>query len=215
MTRLILIRHGESEGNAKRKGTGQTDVALTEKGYRQAELAAKYLLSHEKIDAVYSSDLQRAYKTALPVAKALGLEVTKYSDLREMDIGKWVGLTPEERLEQYPEEAKTFNENFSLLRYPGGEYVPEVYDRVVNRISDIAQKHEGKTVLIAAHGGVIRVFHAFAIGLSRLESGKTRGCENTAINIYGYENGRAFPIEVNITSHLSDLLAKTKEEEKI
>ena len=215
MTRLILIRHGESEGNVRKIGSGQSDVVLTERGYLQAELAAKYLLLKEKIDAIYSSDLQRAYNTVLPVAKALRMDITKYSDLREMDIGKWVGLTAEERTAKYPAEAQIFNENFSLLRFPDGEYVPDVYDRVVNCISDIAKKNDGKTVLVATHAGAIRVFHAHAIGLSRLETGKTKGCENTSINIYGYEDGKFFPIETNITAHLEGMLIKTREDEKI
>lgn len=215
MTRIILLRHGESVANAKRIGTGQTDVALTELGIKQARLAADYLLTHEKIDRVYSSDLQRTRNTARPTAEALGLDITEFSALREMDIGDWVGLTPEERKKIYPEESRIFTENFSLLRYPNGEYVPEVYDRVVDCVSRIARENEGKTVLIATHAGAIRVFHAFAVGLSRLETGLTVGCENASINIYGFEGGRAFPIETNITAHLRGETKKTAEEDKI
>ena len=203
MTRLILLRHGESITNLTGIGTGQTDVPLTEKGYRQAELAAKYLLEHEKIDVICSSDLQRTVNTALPTAKALGLEIKKYAALREMDIGEWVGLSTKERIEKYPTESKIFAENFSTLRFPGGEYVPDVYDRVSKCVGEIAEENDGKTVLIATHAGAIRVFTAFAKGYSRTESGATKGCDNAAINVFGWDGGKAFPIELNIVSHLA------------
>lgn len=216
MTRLILLRHGESTTNLSGIGTGQTDVPLTEKGHRQAHLAAKYLLEHEHIDAVYSSDLQRTVNTALPTAKALGLEIKTYAALREMDIGKWVGLSKEERTKLYPEESKTFAENFSTLKFPDGEYVPDVYDRVTECVRKIAEENHGKTVLIATHAGAIRVFIAFAQGYSRLESGIIKGCDNAAINIFGWEDGKAFPIELNLTSHLADQSsAVATEEERI
>ena len=204
MTRLILLRHGESITNVTGIGTGQTDVPLTELGLRQAQLAADHLLKTENISAIYSSDLQRTLNTALPTAKALGLEITAHEALREMDIGNWVGLTKEERQVQYPEESKRFAEDFSTLRFPGGEYVPDVYDRVCDCIDKIAKENDGKTVLIVSHAGAIRVFEAFAMGLSRDETGKTVGCANASINIFGYENGKAFPIELNITAHLKN-----------
>lgn len=216
MTRLILLRHGESTTNLSGIGTGQTDVPLTEKGHIQARLAARYLLEHEHIDAVCSSDLQRTYNTALPTAEALGLEIKTYAALREMDIGKWVGLTAEERREKFPQESAEFAKDFSTLRYPDGEYVPEVYDRVVECVRSIAEENDGKTVLIATHAGAIRVFEAFAKGYSRLESGVIKGCDNAAINIFGWENGKAFSIELNITSHLAaQSSAVATEEERI
>ena len=75
MTRIILIRHGQSIANFIGKFAGHSDFDLTELGHRQAELAAGYLLKNEKIDKIYASDLLRAYNTAVPTAKALGLEI--------------------------------------------------------------------------------------------------------------------------------------------
>ena len=200
MTRLILLRHGQSEANEKRIFSGQGNYPLTEKGLLQAELAAKYLTKNEQIDVIYSSDLQRAYNTALPTAKILGLEVNTDPALREFDVGYWVGKSREQIAEEYPE---SWNTEASVRQYPGGEYTPDAFERSVNAIVKIAERHDGKCVLIAAHAGVIRSFAAFSNSLSKTELAKMPDCHNAAINIFEYHNGKASPIRYDITEHLS------------
>ena len=204
MTRIIFIRHGQSEANFVRIGGGQRNYPLTELGRAQARLAAKYLLKNEKIDAVYSSDLCRAVDTALPVADALGLTVMTDKRLREVDTGAFAGMHLDDRELNYPKEFKLLQTDFSHMRYPNGEYVPDVYDRVSECVCEIARANVGKTVLIAAHGGTIHIFDAFARGYSREETGKAKGVGNTAINIYECDGTSASVIRTNITDHLSE-----------
>ena len=100
MTRLIITRHGQSIANAECRFAGHSDFDLSPIGHTQAALAAEYISKTFKIDCIYSSDLLRAYNTALPTAKALGLEVIKTQELREIYVGKWEGHTTDEIAEK-------------------------------------------------------------------------------------------------------------------
>ena len=199
MTRLILVRHGQSEANQKRIFSGQRDYPLTEAGLLQAELAADYLEKNEKIDLIYSSDLQRAYNTALATAKRFELDVIKDSSLREFDVGEWAGKSREQIAAEYPE---VWNTEGSLRRYPGGEYTPDAFERSVNAIKKIAERHDGKCVMIAAHAGVIRSFAAFSNSISKYELSKMPDCHNASINVFEYHDGVSIPVRYDITEHL-------------
>ena len=203
MTRIIFIRHGESEANFKKIGAGQIDFPLTELGKKQARLAAKYILAREKIDCIYSSDLQRAVNTARPVADALKLPINTDKRLREYDTGDFAGLTLEERNKRFPKEAEQLRNDKAHARFPNGEYVPDVYDRMKECVCEISKAHCGETVLIASHSGAMSTFDAFAQGLSREEVPNASGFSNTSINIYECDGYTARVIEKNITEHLS------------
>src|ERR671921_1502977 len=102
-TRVLLVRHGESRGNAERRFGGHTPTPLSELGHRQAEAAARALAS-ENVTAIYSSDLLRAVQTAEPLARATGLEVEETEAFRERSVGLMEGLTFEEAAAAHPEE---------------------------------------------------------------------------------------------------------------
>ncbi len=211
MTRLILVRHGQSEANAKEIGAGQINYPLTELGRKQAALTAEYLAEHEQIDRIYSSDLDRAYETALPLAQRLGLSITKVPALREFDTGIWAGLPFSVRRERFPEEVARMKSDFSHMQFPEGESVPEVYDRVVSCICRIAEENPDRCVLIATHAGAVRVFQAFAEGYSREEAGKASSGENASLHIYQWDGKRASVLVHNFTDHLTDAESLTDE----
>ena len=95
MTRIYLIRHGESIGNAKRMYLGHTNLGLSELGHRQAEITAEFLKNVD-FSVIYSSDLQRALETAAPHAKIRGMELILRRDLREINVGEWEGAYVDE-----------------------------------------------------------------------------------------------------------------------
>ena len=205
MTRIIVVRHGQSEANVKKIGAGQSNVPLTALGRIQASAIAEYLLPRENITAVYSSDLDRAYETALPTADALGLHIITDRRLREVDTGLLVGHRIDRRAEEFPEFYKSLVEAPSLVRYPEGEYLPEVYDRVNECISEIAEKHHGQTVLISSHAGALKTFLAYTFGYSRSEVAKAPPVANAAISIAEWDGKKMTPIEINTTEHLKDI----------
>ena len=206
MTKLILVRHGQSLANAENVFAGHSDYDLSELGHRQAALAAEYLAKRETIHAIYASDLLRAYHTATPTAERLGLPVIKDTGLREIFGGRWERMQFPHIAEQYPEAFRVWREDYSHARPVDGEATAEVYARIVPHICGIAKRHEGETVLLATHATVVRAFHAFAEGYTKDEAGKIPFSYNASINIFGYEDGRASVIQANITEHLDALV---------
>lgn len=212
MTRIILIRHGQSEANLARTFAGHTDAKLTELGEAQAAAAAVYLRKHEQIDAVYASDLSRAMSTARPTAEAFGLPVIPVPEMREIFAGEWEGL-PFSELESNPRFSNHRNLWYTDLANAlctGGETVAELYVRVVDAVTRIAEENEGKTVLIASHWTPVVAMICKAQGLAFADLGRCIEPQNASINILRYENGAFSPERLNITEHLDDLMGGSR-----
>jgi broad specificity phosphatase PhoE len=162
VTTILLARHGESDWNRTRRWQGFADRPLTSLGRRQAiELAAR--LEETELDAVYSSDLQRASETAEIVARSKRLDVRTVPDLREVDVGSWSGLTRAEAEARYPRAYARWLQGEE--GWDDGETYDQLGERVVRAIQRIAKAHDGQRVLIVAHGGTIRAIHAAALGI--------------------------------------------------
>ena len=211
MTRIILVRHGQSEANLNKTLAGQSNVPLTPLGQAQANAVAKYIVPGENITAVYSSDLDRAYDTALPTAKALGLSITTDKRLREVDLGALVGHRRDRLEREFPDFHNTVVEYPALKKYPGGECPADAYDRIKECICEIAERHHGETVLIASHGGIIRRFLFYALGFSRLEEGSVPPIPNTAVSTLEWDGEKMTLLDINSTKHLEYLPTHTEE----
>jgi broad specificity phosphatase PhoE len=164
-TRIILVRHGQSLGNAMNIYLGHTDLNLSEEGMEQARKTAEHL-KQEKIDVVYSSDLIRAHNTALPHAQMRGLSVIDSEELRELYIGKWEGKKVSDLIKnEYEDFVIKWQGEFGTFTPPGGESVFDASKRVYNKIISIARENPGKNVLIAMHAAVIRGFWCIISGV--------------------------------------------------
>ncbi|MBY0441310.1 MAG: bifunctional RNase H/acid phosphatase [Mycobacteriaceae bacterium] len=161
-TRLLLLRHGQTELSVHRRYSGLGNPAMTELGRRQAEAAARYLARRGGIAAVLSSPLQRAYDTATAVATELGLAVTVDHDLAETDFGAWEGLTFAEAAERDPELHRRWLSDTSIVP-PGGESFDSVHRRVVKARDRIVATHGGTTVLVVTHVTPIKVLLRLAL----------------------------------------------------
>ena len=202
-TRLIFVRHGYSVSNEGKFFAGHTDVDLTERGYKQAALTAEYL-RNEKIDAVYSSDLKRAYNTALPIAKMHSLTVIKDERLREIYAGEWEGLSFEELRKSYGEDYSVWLDDIGRSRCTGGESTIELLDRIFARTEDIARENEGKTVLIATHATPIRVLCTLAAGEGMAKMAEIPFVMNASVTRFDYENGILTAVSVDENEHLGE-----------
>jgi ribonuclease H / adenosylcobalamin/alpha-ribazole phosphatase len=149
-TRLLLLRHGQTELSVQRRYSGRGNPGLTEVGWRQADAAARYLARRGGISAVIASPLQRCYDTAATAAKALGMDLTVDDDLVETDFGAWEGLTFTEAAERYPELHRRWLRNTST-EPPGGESFDHVNQRVSRARDRIAAEYGGTTVLVVSH----------------------------------------------------------------
>lgn len=207
MTTLILVRHGQSVANAQHRFAGHSNFDLTAIGREQARLAGEYISKNFTVDAIYASDLKRAYHTSLPTAHLLGLDVHKREGLREIFAGEWETLTVDEIDEQYTEDFAVWKNDFSNARCTDGESVAEVYERVCKEILSIAQENDGRCVMIATHATPIRVFETMALGLGAEHVGDISFCKNASINIFKVENGVPSVVKTNITEHTDGYMA--------
>jgi probable phosphoglycerate mutase len=161
-TRLLLLRHGQTELSVQRRYSGRGNPALTDVGRQQAGAAARYMAERGGIAAVFSSPLQRAYDTAATAAKALGLDVTVDDDLIETDFGAWEGLTFAEAAERDPELHRRWLRDTSATP-PGGESFDAVLDRVLRVRERIVAAHRGSTVLVVSHVTPIKMVLRLAL----------------------------------------------------
>ena len=204
MTKLIIIRHGESEANELGVIAGWSDYPLTALGLQQAEETATYLVANEQIDVVCSSDLCRASATAKACADKLGLTVQTYPELRETYCGDWEGITFAELEARDPAEYVVFKRIQLLYPIPGGENLWESGIRFYNKVEQIAKENEGKTVVITAHGAVIRVFWALICGTPKEEAtAKHDYASNASYSVATFDGERFTPVEYSHDSHLT------------
>ena len=204
MTRLIIIRHGESEANELGVIAGWNDYKLTALGLQQAEETAAHLVASERIDAVCSSDLCRAVATAKACADKLGLAVQTYPELRETYCGEWEGITFADLEARDPAVYAEFKRVQLMYTIPGGENLWESGIRFYDKVQDIAKENEGKTVVIAAHGAVIRVFWALICGTPKEEAtAKHEYASNASYSVASFDGERFTPVEYSHDSHLT------------
>jgi phosphoserine phosphatase len=157
-TTFYFVRHGQSEGNAARIFTGQTDSPLTERGRQQAAAVADEL-ANVKFDRIVSSDLSRTRDTAEVIAKRHRLPVEVLPELREIDVGERTG-------KDFDETAALpgWNED-GFVAWPGGESLEQVLARTLGAIDRLVRESPGETILIVGHGGVNRILLSHFLGI--------------------------------------------------
>jgi probable phosphoglycerate mutase len=154
MTKIIALRHGETQWNSIGKQQGHLNSDLTDTGVKQAEAAAE-ALGNFSFDYFYSSDLGRAIQTSMIISETVHKEFITDIHLRERHLGILQGLTMLEFEQLHPEEAKRFREYDPDYRIPGGESIRDRYDRSIRCIENLARRHHGSTLLIVSHGGIL------------------------------------------------------------
>jgi len=166
MSRLLLVRHGETELKSSERYWGRTDTKLSALGLRQAE-RLRDRLAAERIDAIYSSNLKRARMTAEIIASGHQLDVTTCAELREVDFGEIEGLNMEEVSQLFPELAVRMKkvDRGPDFRYPGGESLDELGNRLSSFLGRLKKHNEEETVLVVAHYGVIRTLICQLMGM--------------------------------------------------
>ena len=198
--RLILSRHGQTDWNAQHRYQGETDVPLNEAGRQQAEALARCLADTD-IDAIYSSDLQRAANTAQAIAAPHGQRAVLEPRLREMSFGAWRGLTFSEIQEQDGDRLSAWLADPMHVAPPGGETLAQVTARVQSALKDTLHAHPKGTVLWVAHGGVLRVLLSLAMGLEPQGHWRFRISVASLAELWFYESGVTLT-RLNDTYHL-------------
>lgn len=187
MTRLVIVRHGETAWNAEHRVQGQLDVPLNDTGRRQAQAVAS-VLGRERCVAIYSSDLGRARQTAEPTAAALGMEVRLDPGLRERHYGIFETHTYAEVQVKFPEDYARFDARDPDFDFRTGESLKAFYARAVASVTAIAARHPGEDVLVFTHGGVLDKLYRYITGLP-LSAPREFGIPNCGINRIGTAPG--------------------------
>jgi broad specificity phosphatase PhoE len=200
-TRLLLVRHGETEWNAARRFQGHRDSPLTERGRWQAGRLADRL-TPLPLAAVYSSDLERTMATATIVAAPHDLPVRPAPDLREAAFGDYEGQTYAELVARYGQAVTHWSSDPVALAPPGGETLLELQARVARFLRATVLAHPGETVALVAHGGSVR---AAVMETLRMELRHFRSLrlDNTSLSVIESDTLFDSLLLFNDTSHLA------------
>jgi broad specificity phosphatase PhoE len=202
MTEIILARHGETEWNVEEVFRGRIDIELNQTGLKQAELLAESL-SGVKIEAVYSSPLKRAAKTAEAIARRQKLKVEMVNGLTDCDFGRWQGLHLREVKDKYKKLYDQWAESPQLVQIPGGESLDGVRERALEVVNGVIARHTGVVVLVS-HRVVNKVLICALLGLDNSHFWNIRQ-DTCATTVFSYENGRFTLTRHNDTSYLKPL----------
>lgn len=202
VTTLYIIRHCQSTGNIQHRFQGRYDAPVSPDGEKQLDLLS-LRFRNVQLDAVYTSPLSRALRTAEAVNRFHGLPIQKRDGLLELDVGEMENLELSEIGIKFPEVAKNWDQSPDLCEFPGGETMKEAYVRANRAIDEIVSENLGKTVAVITHGGVIRNLDA------RIRAGRIEGMRdgtvfgNTGVSILTVDGqGKLAWKQVNDLSHL-------------
>ena len=207
VTKLFLIRHGQSAGNAEGRFGGHGPTPLSDLGVRQAEVTAQ-ALAKENVAAIYSSDLYRAVQTAEPLSRLTGIPILTKQSFRERHVGVLEGLTFDESKQVHPKDYYALvNRNFNHV-ITGGESYRQLVRRAMNELWDILRKHQGEKVAVYSHTGAICFMTLHLMGAIRRDTKQTpwiitSNCGINRFEVRGRNNVRV--LAINDTRHLIDI----------
>ncbi len=203
MTKLIIVRHCQAQGNLERFFQGNIDTDITPKGREQIDKTAR-MLSAEPIDVFYTSYKKRAIKTTDGINLYHNVPVINDERLTEIDAGKWEGMHLTEIAEVFPEEFDNWNNHPERFHAPDGESMAQVYDRVSSALRDIVRDNDGKTVCIVSHGCAIKCIMCYLHGYKVDDIGLIKLGTNTSVNVVKADSSMNTKIIIeNYADHLS------------
>ena len=204
-TRLILCRHGESEGNRDGRFGGHGPTALTERGRAQAQ-ATGLRLRHEGADAIYCSDLVRARETAELIGQPLSLTPELTPALRERSVGIFTGLSFAEARARYPEQYGVLLQRAPEVAPPQGESYLQCSARACAFLDQVLARHAGQRVIVVSHYLTVHllVLHIMGVALTREAPRVSVQLHNCGLHRFElYDDGAWQVLALNDTAHLS------------
>ena len=208
MKTFLLVRHGESVSNSGKYFTGQLNVDLTETGYKQAQRTAEFIVENFTVDAIYSSDLQRAYHTAEAISRLTGKEIVADKGLREVDGGKFDGVVYNILEKMYPVEYGHWLSDIGTSKCLDGESMRDVQirgDATIRRIA--AEVPDGSTTVITTHAAFLRAMECLWKELPLTEMKNLPWVSNASVTVVEFddESAKFTIVRRNLYEHLGDL----------
>jgi len=207
-TTIVLIRHGESQGNLNCRFIGHGDVPLTPLGEKQAEMTAEYVKDKYKFDVIIASDLQRAYNTAKKIATLQNKEIIKDSRFREVNAGLWEGVPFEELPKKFSKQHYLWTHDIGNAHIEGGESAKDLYDRVNTALFDVINKYKGKTVLIVCHATPIRMMECKIMDKDVFYAKDVEFVPNASVTAVKYDGEKFTILERGTCDYMGDLETK-------
>ena len=204
MTKIMLVRHGQTDWNVIGKMQGSSDVHLSPDGLHQARLLAAHC-PFFTADAIYSSPLARAETTALILANRFNLQVQVVSEFRETNFGDWEGQILRDIAKVDPINFEKFFMQPDELKIPNAETFLQTQERAMSALKKILSAHQSEKdsqIIIVAHGAINRVILAAILEMP-LKKMWTLSQFNTAINIFREDDGHFTVDLINGTTHLN------------
>lgn len=202
MTRIVLIRHGQTAWNREARFRGRSEIPLDELGLKQAEATARYVALRWPVVAVYASPMNRTMQTAAIIAQAQGLSAQPLEELIDVDFGAFQGLLADEAERLYPEVYRAWLEAPHTVQFPGGESLAHVRSRVLKALEKMKLEYPGQSVALVSHIVVNRVLLCAVLGLGN-ERFWYLGQEPCAVNVFDIEDNGDFTVHLlNDTSHV-------------
>ena len=205
VTKLFLIRHGQSAGNAEGRFGGHGPTPLSELGHQQAEVTAK-ALAKDGVDVIYSSDLLRAVQTAEPLSRLTGVPVVTTPAFRERHVGVLEGLTFDESKERYPRDFYALVNRTVHHVISGGESYRHLLRRSTGTLNEILRTHQGQKIAIFSHTGALCFLSLYLLGAIRRDTKQTPWIvtSNCGINRFEIRSRRNIRLlALNDTRHLA------------
>ena len=203
-TRIILVRHGECQGNIENRFRGRKDYPLNERGRKQAlELASE--LKELIPEFIYSSPLKRAMETAAPLAEMLSVKIVPDEGLNNISLGNWEGRLKSTISREYPEDWQTWLNNPEKLRLDGAETFQSVQKRAFDSLCRIAEIHPYKTIVLVSHRTTLKPLIAASLAIPEPYFWKIH-IDTASYSIMIHHKERGFCLyRLNETKHLSEL----------
>ncbi len=202
MTRILLVRHGQTAWNQAGRFRGRADVPLDEVGLAQARAAGKRIAAQWRVSTVYSSPMTRTMQTAQAIAEPFGLSVQPREGLADIDVGQWQGLTRDEVRARWPVELDLWHHAPQRVHFPGGEALAEVRARAMRTVDEVVAQHADETIALVSHEGVNRLILLSVLGLGD-ERLWHLGQDTCALNVIDAAGGDYTVDRLNDTCHLN------------
>ena len=198
VTTVLLVRHGQTATTGKVLPGRTPGLHLADAGVEQAAQAAARVAELDRVDAVYTSPLERARETARPIAKARGLRPHVERGLLECDFGEWTGGELAALMKR--PEWGTVQRAPSTFRFPGGESFPEMQHRMVTTLERLRDAHRGRTIVCVSHADPIKAALAHALG-THLDLFQRIVISTGAISVVTWFDGGPVVLAVNSTGN--------------
>ena len=206
MTRIVLVRHGQTAWNKEQRFRGQADIPLNAFGLTQAAATGRYVADRWPVDLVYASPLRRTMQTASAVARAQGLTAQPLEGLKDISFGELQGCAVDQVERDHPELLRAWFEVPHTVHFPGGESLKEVRNRIVTGLNQVVAQHTGQTVALVGHTVANRVLLCFVLGWGNERFWRLQQ-ETCAVNVFDVEESGDYTVVLlNDTGHLQGLV---------